>query len=242
MQLRSSLESIPAAAIKHLVGLITYLKPKSFRASASNSYTLSMRPYSPRFSSSLQLLDTVIESARLRLVPTAKADAEDIFHTFTAEVTRYMFPKPAEHLKDTLGFIKESRQATGAGVNLQLTISLKATGEFLGCCGLHGHESVRTPELGIWIKRQAHGYGYGREAVLALVGWAVEALDIDGFVYPVDRRNAASRKIPEALGGEVVSTAMTTGQAGNRLELLTYRIDASTAKTVLQQRLGQTAQ
>jgi RNA binding exosome subunit len=61
---------------------------------------------------------------------------------------------------------------------------------------------------------------------------------VSGFVYPVDRRNAASRKIPEALGGEVVSTTMTTGQAGNPLELVTYRIDASTARMVLQQESG----
>ena len=141
-----------------------------------------MRPFSPHSLPSLQLLDTAIESLRLRLAPTTEADAENIFSTFTPEVTRYMFPKPAERIEDTLGFIRESRQATEAGANLQLTISLKATGEFLGCCGLDGHESVRTPELGIWIKRQAHGHGYGREAVLALVGWAVETLEVSGFV------------------------------------------------------------
>lgn len=191
-----------------------------------------MRTFLPHSAPSLQLLKTVIESARLRLIPTIEADAEDIFRTFTAEVTRYMFPKPAERLEDTLGFIKDSRMATEVGMNLQLTISSKATGEFLGCCGLHGHESVRTPELGVWIKQQAHGHGYGREAVLALVSWAIETLAVNGFVYSVDRRNAASRKIPEVLGGEITSTVMTTGQAGNRLELVTYRIDASTARAV----------
>lgn len=138
-----------------------------------------------------------------------------------------IFEATAERLEDTLGFIKDSLKATEAGVNLQLTISSKATSEFLGCCG---HESVRTPELGVWIKQQAHGHGYGREAVLALVSWAIETLEVSGFVYPVDRRNAASREIPEVLGGEVTSTVMTTGQAGNRLELVTYRIDASTAR------------
>jgi hypothetical protein len=28
-------------------------------------------------------------------------------------------------------------------------------------------------------------------------------LSVDGFIYPVDRRNLPSRKIPEALGGVV---------------------------------------
>jgi ribosomal-protein-alanine N-acetyltransferase len=145
-----------------------------------------------------------------------------------------MFPKPARRLEETREFIDKSREATEAGANLQLTISLKATGEFLGCFGLHGYESVRVPELGIWIKQQAHGHGYGKEAVLALVYWAVEHLDVSGFVYPVDRRNAASRRIPEALGGSIVSATMTTGLGGNRLEMVTYRIDASQTHAILQ--------
>lgn len=188
---------------------------------------LCMCHFSFRSGRSLQLLDTIIESARLRLTPTTANDADAIFETFTADVTRYMFPKPARRLKDTLEFIEKSREATEAGVNLQLTISLKATGEFLGCCGLHGYESVRVPELGIWTKQQAHGHSYGKEAISALVSWAVNHLDINGFVYPVDRRNAASRRIPEALGGKIASTTMTTGLAGNRLEIVTYRIAAS---------------
>lgn len=182
----------------------------------------------------MQLLDTVIESDRLRLTPTTADDADTIFETFTADVTRYMFPEPPRRPQDTLEFIRKSREATEAGANLQLTISSKSAGEFLGCCGLHGHESVRVPELGVWIKQQAHGHGYGKEAVVALVSWAVDHLDINGFVYPVDRRNAASRRIPEALGGHIVSATMTAGLGGNRLEIVTYRIDASSIHAVSQ--------
>ena len=75
-----------------------------------------MRPFSPCSLPSLQLLDTAIESARLRLAPTAETDAEDIFDTLTAEVTRYMFPKPAAHLEDTLGFIMALTNAAGGSV------------------------------------------------------------------------------------------------------------------------------
>lgn len=184
-----------------------------------------MDRFSFRSERSPRLLDTLIESDRLRLSATTAGDAGAILETFTADVTRYMFPEPARRLEDTLEFIERSRAATKAGTNLQLTVSLKATGEFLGCCGLHGYESVRVPELGVWIKQRAHGHGYGKEAVIALVGWAVEQLDIGGFVYPVDQRNAASRRIPEALGGKVVSATMTTGLGGNRLEVVTYRIN-----------------
>lgn len=185
-----------------------------------------MSRFSSRSGHPLRLLDTVIESDRLRLTPTTASDADAIFETFTADITRYMFPKPAQQLEETLEFIEKSREATRAGANLQLTISLKASSEFLGCCGLHGYESVRVPELGVWLKQSAHGHGYGKEAIVALVHWAVEQLDVNGFVYPVDRRNAASRRIPEALGGVVVSAAITEGLGGNRLDVVTYRIEA----------------
>jgi [ribosomal protein S5]-alanine N-acetyltransferase len=172
--------------------------------------------------------ETIIQSDRLRLVPTTEAHAEAIFKGFTEEVTTYMFPKPAERLEETLTFIRSSRAAMEAGENLQLTILSKTTSEFLGCCGLHGGSALRsrTPELGIWLKRGAHGRGYGKEAVIALVTWATEHLDLDGFVYPVDRRNLPSRKIPEALGGEIVATETITGLGGNALELVTYRVAA----------------
>lgn len=185
-----------------------------------------MDRFSSRSGYPLRLLETVIESDRLRLTPTAASDADAIFESFTADVARYMFPEPARRLEETLEFIRKSREATETGDNLQLTIASSATGEFLGCCGLHGYASVRVPELGVWIKQQAHGHGYGKEAVVALVHWAVEHLDVSGFTYPVDRRNAASRRIPEALGGEVVGTALTEGLGGNRLEVVTYRIAA----------------
>lgn len=152
------------------------------------------------------------------MTPTTTSDAGEILETFTAAVTRYMFLKPARKLDDTLEFIEKSREATEAGMNLQLTISLKATREFLDCCGLREYESVQVPELGVWIRQQAHGHGYGKEAVVALAHWAVEHLDISGLVYPVDRRNAASRRIPDAPAGKVVSTTITTGLGGDRLE------------------------
>lgn len=108
-----------------------------------------MDRFSFRSGRSPQLLDTLIESDRLRLSPTTADDAGAIFETFTADVTRYMFPKPARRIEDTLEFVEKSREATEVGTNLQLTVSLKAADEFLGCCGLHGYGSVRVPELGI---------------------------------------------------------------------------------------------
>ena len=133
------------------------------------------------------LLSLTIESERLRLVTISNKFDQNIFQEFTNEITIYMFPSPAKDIEETRSFIAESRRAIEAGNNLQFAILSKSTEEFFGCCGLHGEGKVRTPELGIWLKKSAHGNGYGREAVHTLVNWSRKNIDIDYFIYPVDR-------------------------------------------------------
>ena len=98
-------------------------------------------------------------------------------------------------------------------------------GEFLGCVGLH-RPHTRFPELGIWLKKSAQGMGYGSEAIRALKDWADRNLDYVYLVYPVDRNNSASRRIPESLGGKPVASYEKMSMGGNRLDIIVYRIDA----------------
>ena len=163
-----------------------------------------------------------IEGERVRLDVISRTFEQDIFKTFDAEVTRYMFPKPAETITEVRAFIDSSHHPA----NLQFVILDKTTDEFLGCCGLHGKTDSHNPELGIWLKTAAHGAGYGREAIHALVTWAREHLSLDSFVYPVDKNNTPSRAIPLSLGGEVFDERRERGAAGNKLDLVFYRIPA----------------
>jgi [ribosomal protein S5]-alanine N-acetyltransferase len=117
----------------------------------------------------LALLSVTITTDRLQLVVVSDRFASDIFQEFTPEVTRYMFPSPPTAVEETLSFIAESRRAVQAGNTFTFAILSKQTAEFLGCCGLHGKDNARTPELGIWLKQSAHGHGYGREAVHVVV-------------------------------------------------------------------------
>ena len=173
-------------------------------------------------------LETVIESERLRLVPTEDAYAEDILREFTPEITTYMFPKPPDAIGEVLAFIAQSRAEMARGEALVVAVLDKLTGEFLGHGGLH-HVDTDTPELGIWLKKGAHGHKYGREAVAALTGWAQRNLAFRYLIYPVDRRNVASRKIPEWLGGVIEAEYEQTGAGGQALSLLEYRIYPASA-------------
>jgi RimJ/RimL family protein N-acetyltransferase len=180
----------------------------------------------------MDLRTVSIHSERLSLVPTSEAYAHEIFAEFTPEVTAYMFPKPPEVIEETLAFLSAAREELRSGESLNVAVLARDSGEFLGCAGLH-HVPSRTPELGIWIKRGAHGHGYGREAVTALAGWALANLDFDYLVYPVDRRNGASRRIPESLGGAVKAEYDKVNESGVTLDILEYRIERSALRRLL---------
>lgn len=171
----------------------------------------------------MNLSNVIITTERLKLVPVSTKYAQAIFQEFTPEITTYMFPKPAETIADTLAFITMAQEQLRTGEALNVTILDKQTGEVLGGCGIN-HANTSTPELGIWIKKSAHGHTYGREAVQGLKEWAEKHLIYDYLIYPVDKRNIASRKIPESLGGIAKREYKKINQSGKELEMVEYWI------------------
>lgn len=171
----------------------------------------------------MNLLEFSISSERLKLIPTSLVYAQDIFSEFTKELTVFMYPKPATKIEETISFIQVSQEKMKNNEALQVVILEKDTDEFLGHGGIHGLKSD-TPELGIWIKKSAHGKKYGREAVTALKKWIDTNLKYKFIKYPVDRRNIASRKIAESLGGMVGAEYKKISMTGNELHEVEYRI------------------
>ncbi|MGI8735291.1 MAG: GNAT family N-acetyltransferase [Pyrinomonadaceae bacterium] len=168
-----------------------------------------------------------IEGLRLLLKPMVSEYADEIFKEFTPEITTYMFPRSPSHISETEQFVADACKQREAGTDLGFVILDKEDGEFLGVCGLHGTRNAREPELGIWLKKAAHKKGLGREAISVLKAWCEQTLSIDGFVYPVDRRNQPSRKIAEALGGKVAAEKKVVNMSGGELDELIYLIPLS---------------
>lgn len=164
---------------------------------------------------------------RLRLIPISLQWTEEIFKEFTLEITRYMTPQPAKEIQGTKAFIHDSLEQMKQGVTLQQVILLKDTNEFLGCAGAH-HMETKHPALGVWIKKSAHGNGYGREAITGIKQWIDAHYPYDHLLYPVDRDNIASRKIPESLGGIIHDTYQKTTESEDTLNTVEYRIYPST--------------
>src|SRR5664279_3018230 len=141
----------------------------------------------------------IIHTSRLTLQPVSNEFKLDIFNEFTLEITRYMPFTPTNDIKETEDFIAHAAGELISGKAIHFCILKTGTNEFLGCCALD-HIDSGAVEIGLWLKKDVHGNGYGTDTVKALIDFAEEKFDFDYLFYPVDEYNYASRKIPEKLG------------------------------------------
>lgn len=169
------------------------------------------------------LSNEIIQTERLVLTPVSVEYVDQMFQELTDEITQYMAIYPPKSIDDEVKFVNDSLEKMKKGADLYLVILDKTTKEYLGGVGLHKIDT-RTPELGIWVKKRAHGKKIGREAIAGLKKWADKNLDFDYLIYPVDKDNIPSRKIAESLDGQVQSEGTRTFPSGKVLNEVTYHI------------------
>ena len=164
-----------------------------------------------------------LETERLLLKAITRDYIDAIFRAFTAKIAQHMTSRPATYRTETEAFIITAMQENEQQTGLTLAILDRQTADFLGVVSLRVLNSPQ-PELGIWLKKEAHGQGLGREAVRALKNWADARLTYDYLRYPVDYRNKASRRIAESLNGRIGREFTTHNGSGMPLHILEYWI------------------
>src|SRR5208282_1744025 len=142
-------------------------------------------------------------ATRLSLRTFTSADAPEIFAAVCPTITRFMSWDPSPSLAAFAEVWRQWLPRMTAGTDLRLVIRLASTDEFLGVAGVHRIGSPE-PEVGIWIKEAAHGLGYGRESIVAIVKWAPAHTGAAAFIYPVAEQNHRSRRLAESLRGTIV--------------------------------------
>lgn len=172
---------------------------------------------------SLQGFPDEIHSKRLLLRPLSIDVKEMIFQEFTPEITTYMVPDPPKEIGETENFITSTVKKMSNGEEMVFVILKSENEEFLGLTGIHAL-NTKTPEFGIWLKKEAHGNGFGREAITALKEWIDKNVKYEYLLYPVDQENIPSRKIPESLGGVVHREYKKQTPSGKVLNTVEYRI------------------
>ncbi len=149
-------------------------------------------------------LHLIIKSERLQLISVSLKYAEVICKEFTAKITEHMWPSAPKTQEEINQHISEKQLNMQEGTEIALAILNKENQDFLGYVCLH-QANTKTPELGIWLKRSAHGFHYGFEAVNLLKTWAETNLSYDYLKYPVVKHNIPSRKLAEKMGGIIQS-------------------------------------
>ena len=136
-----------------------------------------------------------IKTGHLILQPVDDLYIDDILQHFTSEITRYMPFNPKGNRNEIISFVNESKRTLLENTDLVMVV-LDLNKNFIGCCGIHNitEESI---ELGLWLKKSAHGKGFGTEIIKNLIHFAEDNFTFRYILYPVDQDNIASRKIPE---------------------------------------------
>lgn len=142
---------------------------------------------------------------RLKLRIYEVQDAEEMYRHITPTLTRFMAWEPPASLEEFQANKPLWEERFLQGTDYHFVARDLQSGRYIGVVGVHRATST-TPEFGVWMCEDVHGQGFGKEAVSAVFDWAKNALQAEYFLYPVAEENWASRKIAQALGGQVVST------------------------------------
>lgn len=158
----------------------------------------------------------IIKSQRLQLSQFQMMDAQDVFPCITPTITKFMPWEPpswGEYVSRC-----EKRVQSPEPNKFSFVIRRLDNKECLGMASFENAESD-SPEIGLWLKESAHGQGFGREVVAALVRWGHTTLVKENFIYPVAVQNIASRRIAEHLHGEIIGN-----RKNSKYDSVIYRI------------------
>ncbi|MGA7756014.1 MAG: GNAT family N-acetyltransferase [Candidatus Sulfotelmatobacter sp.] len=158
----------------------------------------------------------VIESPRLQLSQFQMTDAPEVFGCITPAISRFMPWEPPSWSEYVTRC--EKRAQSPEPNKFHFVIRRLNSKECFGMASFEDADSV-SPELGLWLKESAHGQGFGREVVAALVEWGHATLGKGSFIYPVAVQNIASRRIAESLHGEIIGN-----RTNPKYDSVVYRI------------------
>jgi RimJ/RimL family protein N-acetyltransferase len=153
---------------------------------------------------SLDALDLVLVTARLRLRPLQEADVEDLWPCVSdPELPRYMSWAAHTDRSETLGYIRAAQAELAAGTGV--TWAIEHAGRVIGATSLHALQRqlrawrVDRAELGYWIAPAAWGQGLVTEVAHAVVSAGFETLGLHKITVGCLVENAASRRVIEKL-------------------------------------------
>jgi ribosomal-protein-alanine N-acetyltransferase len=142
-----------------------------------------------------------LETPRLILRPFVPGDLDGLAEILAdPDVVRYLpggAPRTREQSERTLNFIMEHWEQHGIG---WWAVTLKATGELIGWCGLKLVETTGETEVLYMFAKTHWGRGHAIEAAQASLRYGFEELGLERIIAVAVPENTASRHVMEKLG------------------------------------------
>ena len=138
----------------------------------------------------------ILETHRLRLRLYTLDDEAALFEVFADPYARRFYPEMEDRaqVRRWIQWSLHNYERHGFGL---WAMESRASGEFLGDCGLTNQEVEGAPELelGYHVLARERGQGYATEAVRACRDYAFTHTDCQRLCSIVDARNPASQKV-----------------------------------------------
>lgn len=163
-----------------------------------------------------------INTPRLIIKPFNQKYLNDFYKCFDDEVTKYQYPDSFKSLEAATescsNFIKMMEQGSMLEMNI-----LSKEEEFIG--GIQVFDIDKdTPEVGLWLRKEAFGLGYGYEALKATLEFVSSQKAYKYFIYEADVRNEASLHLVKKFNYEEKGCEEFVTDSGKRLKLQTFHI------------------
>ncbi|MEP4078562.1 GNAT family N-acetyltransferase [Haloferula sp.] len=147
-------------------------------------------------------MKTTLFTERLILRPFRLEDAEDVTRMCgDREVSRWMslIPHPYER-SDADGWLERIVSYGDESIHQIFAISLRESGELIGCIGLHGDENAPWAEFGYWLGAPFWRNGYATEALQELLRFGFEDRGLRRIEACHFAENTASGRVMQKVG------------------------------------------
>lgn len=143
-----------------------------------------------------------LTTQRLLLRPLRADDAAALFAIFSdARIMQYWSTPAWTEIATADETIARRQRGMAAGESLSFAIVRAEDQKLLGDCDLfHLDAQCRRAEVGYGLAYEAWGHGYMHEALLALIGYGFDELDLNRVEADIDPGNSASAKSLTRLG------------------------------------------
>lgn len=150
-----------------------------------------------------------LESERLILRKIKEDDAVRLYNNIynNYEYYKYYYQLPFESFENYKLLVEKYKEYYENGNHFRWGIVIKETNEIIGLVQLHSRDYLNNNcQIGYIIGYNYNNFGYAKEAVVSVINFAFEKLNIHRVDANITEENKASIKLAESIGMTLEST------------------------------------